>query len=267
MKTRKILLIAALFLGLSATASAAEKQKHQKKKCSSSSSSSSKCYKCSKCPRGAQGARGPIGPTGATGAEGPIGATGVAGPTGATGAEGPTGATGAQGPAGSGQILACADFYSMVVELGIGPGDSMPFNFDGPSVGTAIRRKTPPNSCGFNPGDANGSCYDFELDRGLYQVQFMVGPIVVPAALVVNLDGNNLNYTTVGNPPSTSPSPSRLEGVSLVEVTEDTSVLSIRNASTSAITGSSLVGLQPYQIIGQETSLRVRSHLVITKIN
>lgn len=247
MKMRKILLIAALFLGLSATASAAEKQKHQKKKCSSSSSSSSKCYKCNKCPRGPQGARGPIGPAGATGAEGP------------------TGATGAQGPAGSGQILACADFYSMVVELGLGRGDSMPFNFDGPSVGTAIRRKTPPNSCGFNPGDANGSCYDFELDKGLYQVQFMVGPIEGPAALVVNLDGVNLNYTTVGNPSSTSPS--RLEGVSLVEVTEDTSVLSIRNASTSGITGGSLVGLQPDQIIGQETSLRVRSHLVITKIN
>ncbi len=256
MQIRKLLLVAAVFVSLSATAFAAQKQKHQDKKCSSSSSSAPKCPKCPICPRGPQGATGPAGADGVTGA---AGASGVPGAPGATGAPGVTGATGATGP---GQELAAADFYVDLLELLIIPGAPVPFTRDSFILGGAISRDDSP--CDYLSPQPNASCTEFHLDEGSYQVIFQVGPITNSGALVIAIDGTELDYTTVGcrlSPiPESQNQYQQLVGVSYVEITQQGgSLLSIRNPADSG---------QDITLIPLNTGgARGYSHLTITKIN
>lgn len=206
-------------------------------------------------PRGPAGIAGPVGPQGPIGAAGPVGPQGPAGETGAVGPQGPigeTGPTGPQGPVGetgpagpqgpAGTVLAYADFYALMPgdnAATIAPGTDVSFPQDGPTSGGSIARL---------------SDSSFTLtDVGTYQVLFQAS-IDEPGQLVLTLNGAELPYTVVGRATGTS----QIVGMTLVETTVATSVLTVRNpaANTTALTLTPVAG----------GTVPVSAHLVITQL-
>ena len=166
-------------------------------------------------PQGETGATGPAGPQGETGATGPAGPQGPQGETGATGPAGPQGPQGEAGPAGG--VLGTGDFYALIPpdnEDPIEPGEDIAFPSDGPATNTTVLRS---------------SDSSFTLtDVGIYQVLF-TATVSGPAQTVLTLNGVELPYTLAGH----SSGSAQIVINTLVETTEENSVLTVRNPGDS----------------------------------
>ena len=213
-------------------------------------------------PRGPQGVQGPVGPTGPqgpTGAQGPIGQTGPAGEPGATGAAGPAGPVGAQGPVGpqgpqgpvgatgpqgpigpegpAGTVLAFADFYALL------PPDNAEPIIPGGAVEFPQNGATSAN----NIGRLSDTQFTL-LDPGIYLVQFQI-PVTGDSQAVLALNGVELPYTVVSGT-------DMLSGVSLVQTTLATDVLSVVNPATATTN----------LVVDSNATTPNTAHLVITQL-
>jgi hypothetical protein len=194
-------------------------------------------------PTGAQGVQGIQGVTGDTGIQGIQGATGSQGEAGPTGATGVDGATGAIGPIGAtGSVGSFADFYAMMPgdnAATICPGCAVQFPQNGPSSFGGISRL---NTSSFNLSNV-----------GKYSISFQVS-IDEAGQLVLNLNGADLAYTTVGRATGTS----QITGTCLIQTSVLNSVLSVRNPSSSswALTVTPIAG----------GTSAVSAHLVIMQL-
>lgn len=173
-------------------------------------------------PQGIQGETGPIGPQGPqgiqgeTGPIGPQGPQGIQGETGPIGPQGEQGIQGEQGPAGI--IADFADFYGLIPSDNadtVAPGTDVDFPQDGPTSATSIART---------------SSSSFTLtDIGSYLVFFQVS-VTEPGQLVLTLNDTELPYTVVGRATGTS----QIVGMSIINTTVATSVLTVRNPASEA---------------------------------
>ncbi len=207
-------------------------------------------------PQGATGATGPQGPQGPAGPEGPQGPQGLQGEAGPQGPEGPQGETGPQGPQGpvgpagpqgepgvADGVLGFADFYALMPPDNadtVAPGTDVSFPNDGPNGGAGIARIS---DTSFNLAET-----------GAYLVMFEVS-VDEAGQLILTLNGEDLAYTVVGRATVTS----QIVGMSIVNVTTENSVLTVRNPEGTAdaltITPSA-GGTRP-----------VSAHLVITRLS
>ena len=172
--------------------------------------------------QGIQGETGPVGPQGEqgiqgeTGPIGPQGPQGIQGETGPIGPQGPQGIQGEQGPAGV--IADFADFYGLMPSDNadtVAPGTDVDFPQDGPTSATSIART---------------SSSSFTLtDIGSYLVFFQVS-VTEPGQLVLTLNNTELPYTVVGRATGTS----QIVGMSIINTTVATSVLTVRNPASEA---------------------------------
>ncbi len=194
-------------------------------------------------PQGIQGETGPIGPQGIQGETGPIGPQGPQGIQGETGPIGPQGIQGIQGEQGPAGVIAdFADFYGLMPSDNadtVAPGTDVDFPQDGPTSATSITRT---------------SSSSFTLtDIGSYLVFFQVS-VTEPGQLVLTLNDTELPYTVVGRATGTS----QIVGMSIINTTVATSVLTVRNPASEAdaltITPSA-GGTEP-----------VSAHLIIIKL-
>ena len=176
-------------------------------------------------PQGIQGETGPIGPQGPqgiqgeTGPIGPQGPQGIQGETGPIGPQGPQGIQGIQGEQGPAGVIAdFADFYGLIPSDNadtVAPGTDVDFPQDGPTSATSIART---------------SSSSFTLtDIGSYLVFFQVS-VTEPGQLVLTLNDTELPYTVVGRATGTS----QIVGMSIINTTVATSVLTVRNPASEA---------------------------------
>ena len=166
---------------------------------------------CINCPPGPQG---PQGPQGIQGPQGPQGPQGEVGP------QGPQGEVGPQGPQGiPGVALDYAEFYALVP----------PDNPEPIEAGEDVA--FPRNSVTSGGGITRVSDTEFNLaDEGVYLVTF-TATAEGEGQLILTLNGVDLPYTVSGRGEDNS----QIVGISLVRVTEENSVLTVRNPEGTAV--------------------------------
>ena len=170
-------------------------------------------------PQGPQGEVGPQGPQGEVGPQGPQGEVGPQGPQGEVGPQGPQGEVGPQGPQGiPGVALDYAEFYALVP----------PDNPEPIEAGEDVA--FPRNSVTSGGGITRVSDTEFNLaDEGVYLVTF-TATAEGEGQLILTLNGVDLPYTVSGRGEDNS----QIVGISLVRVTEENSVLTVRNPEGTA---------------------------------
>ena len=197
-------------------------------------------------PAGSQGEQGSAGPQGEQGPAGSQGEQGSAGPQGEQGPAGPQGEQGPAGPQGEqgepGGLLGFADFFAFNSEeeaLILQPGEDFPFPNNGVTTG----------------GISRISESSFKLaEPGNYLVMFVVTTIQTPK-LGLTLNGEMLEYTIAGRPSGGS----QITGMTIINVTEENSVLTVRYPDEEADN----TGVNPTAPPRDDTT----SHLIIVQMS